>query len=147
MCECGCTGQATRYKFPAPGKAFYLLSLFPHCTNCDVQSGITIELIAPGSEQLKHWKEWPECIEGDLPFHEWKARGSMGASIVTGLKCDEFIAALSQHLVGVDSKEMGDDGTIDADGADVILDEMHSDAQIQPRLVMADTADTKGEQT
>lgn len=143
MCECGCTGNADRYKFPAPNGAFYLLSLYPHCTNCDVPSGFTIELIEPGTHQFQYWTEdFPDGINGELPFENWERTESKGVSIVCGLRVEEFIEKLKSHLIGVDSNELGDDGVIDEDGADVIVEEMYEDAQVQPALVKDDSADT-----
>jgi hypothetical protein len=54
MCECGCTSNDLRYnndlryKFPGPGKSFYLLTLTAGCTACDAGSGVMIEHIKPG---------------------------------------------------------------------------------------------------
>lgn len=47
----------------------------------------------------------------------------------------EFVKAMSKHLIGVSSDEMGEDGKIDEFGADVILEEMYEDSQRQPAVV------------
>jgi hypothetical protein len=134
MCECGCVGMDERYRFPAPNRAFYLLTLSGACAGCDSPSGISIELCEPGSHNYKYYgKEYPEALDGQLKFEDWP--DSKGVAIVTGMTEGEFIKAMMSHLVGVSSKEMGTKGRIDEAGAGVILEEMYDDATSRPKLL------------
>lgn len=131
MCECGCTSNDERYEFPAPKGDRYILTLSGCCTDCDAPAGITIERI--DSKAYWRYREM-EMLNGELPFSQWP--DSKGVAIVTGMRSDEFTKALLSHLVGISSDDMGEDGLIDEDGADVILDEMYEDAQFRPTLVI-----------
>ncbi len=134
MCECGCPGTWTRYRFPAPKRAFYLLTLMGPCTNCDGSSGFTIELIEPGSFEHGYYsKDYPEALDGELAFEKW-GNGNLGVGFDTGMRKHEFIDKLMPHLIGVDSRELGEKGKIDKFGADAILEEMYDDAQVKPAL-------------
>lgn len=134
MCECGCPENWTRYRFPAPNRAFYLLTLMGPCTNCDGSSGFTIELCKPGSfEHGYYGKDWPEALDGKLPLEKW-GNGNLGVSFETGMRAHEFNKKLMPHLIGVDSRELGENGKLDEFGAEVILDEMYEDAQMKPAL-------------
>lgn len=133
MCECGCAGNDKRYKFPGPGKSFYLLTLSGGCINCDYPSGLTVERIKPGDYLHEYLKDNREhYIDGDLKFEKWT--DSEGVGIVTGFRRQEFIAALLKHLVGISSVEMGENGKIDAIGAGVILEEMFEDSVVEPHF-------------
>jgi len=132
MCECGCVMNWDRYKFPATGKAFYLLTLKNHCQDCDGPTGISIELIEPGTFMFDYYSD-PEHHNGELKFDDWT--DSKGVAITCGLMKHEFVKKLSQHLIGVNSNDMGEDGLIDEFGAEVILEEMYDDAQVQPAIV------------
>jgi|GEM_PF-5008339 len=134
MCECGCSSNAKRYKFAAQGESFYILTLLTVCVNCDGAPSITIELIEPGNTLFDEYKRG-EFLSGDLAFEDW--RDSKGVSIVCGMLRHEFVKALSQHLVGINSDELGENGTIDDAGAEVILEEMYEDSQLQPRVLGA----------
>lgn len=133
MCECVCVANDDRYTFPGPGKSFYLLTLSGGCISCDAPSGVSIERVKPGDFLHKYVKENRDTYTcGELSFEKWS--DSEGVGIVTGFRQHEFIAALLSHLVGVSSDEMGEDGKIDEDGADVILEEMFSDAVVKPHF-------------
>ncbi len=133
MCECGCQGTWTRYRFPAPDGAFYLLTLMGTCTNCDGASGFRIELCKPESHDYEYYgKDFPEAIEGELKFEDWG--DILGVHFDTGVQKHKFVESLLPHLVGVDSRKLGEDGVIDKFGAEVILEEMYEDAQMQPTL-------------
>lgn len=131
MGECGCMSNYDRYIFPAPGKAFYLLTLAGACPNCDSPSGVSIERIDPSNTLYQEYKRG-EFVRGHLVFEKWP--DSHGVGIVTGMRKDEFVKELLKHLVGVSSDDMGDDGVIDEIGAEVILEEMYEDSTTQPRL-------------
>lgn len=132
MCECGCVMNWERYKFPANGDAFYLLTLKNHCVDCDGKTGVMIELIEPGTFEFKFYSD-VHNIDGDLQFEQW--RDGKGVAIACGLFKHEFVKKLSPHLVGIDSNEMGESGLIDECSAEVILEEMYDDAQLQPAIV------------
>lgn len=74
-----------------------------------------------------------DYLDGELHFNDW--RDSQGVAIITGMRRHEFVAALTKHLVGVSAEDMGDDGTIDEVGAEVLLEEMFEDSQVKPRIV------------
>lgn len=131
MCECGCVGSDVRLSFPGPGESFYLLTLSRGCEDCDAASGISIERISPG--QFMHRKQSrEEFIDGELEFEKW--HDNEGVGIVTGLRKHEFVSALKEHLVGVDSRQLGDQGVIDEIGAEVILDEAYPDSVVKPHV-------------
>lgn len=130
MGECGCTSNDDHYWFPAPKNQVYVLTISGGCTDCCVPPGITIELI---SKNGMEWKEREWWITGELQFADWGYK--KGAAVVTGFDRHDFIAALRHNLIGVDSRELGESGKIDAAGADVILEEMYEDAMFRPRLV------------
>lgn len=132
MCECGCSEMFLRYTFPAPGKSLYLLTICQHCVGCDAPSGMSIELIEPSNILFKDYRSG-EFINGPLPFSKWK--DSKGVSFAFGLTRHEFIAAALEHLVGIDSSELGENGKIDRFGADVIAEEMYESVQKRPSLV------------
>jgi len=132
MCECGCESNADRYKFPGPDGSFYMLALRSACVYCDAPSGFSIEQILPGT--FLHDFYGDKEFEVPLKFEQWP--DSKGVAIVCGMLKDEFVNVLRNHLVGVDSRETGSgDGKIDADGADVILEEMYEDACLKPHIV------------
>lgn len=130
MCECGCPGSWQRYTFPGPGGSIYLLTLAGACENCDAPSGVSIERLKRGAWLRKYVEENPDHIDGPLKFESWPNQGSEGVGIVTGFRKHEFIKALLPHLVGLSDE----DGKIDECGADVILEEMYSDAVVKPHL-------------
>lgn len=135
MCECGCTMNDRKYRFPGPTKSFYVLTLHGACENCDAPTGISIELILPGTFLFKR-ENREEFTDGELQFHDWPE--SKGVAIQCGMLKHEFVAKLMPHLIGLDSSEMGgDDGKIDSYGAEVILEEMYEDAQVRPSIVNA----------
>ena len=129
MCECGCTSSDERYSFPGPGKSFYVLTLSRGCVECDAPSGVTIEHIKPGKFLYDDKVYREELIEGELEFQDW--RDSEGVAIVTGMLRHEFIKALQPHLVGTD---VGEDGTIDEIGAEVLLEEAYEDSVVKPHF-------------
>lgn len=133
MGECGCVGNDERYWFPAPNNGIYLLTISGGCTDCCAPPGVTVELVERGKKS-REWKEREWYIDGELQFQDW-GNGNKGAAVVTGFEKHEFIKALLPHLVGVDSKKMGENGAIDESGADVILDEMYEDAMFRPRII------------
>ena len=138
MCECGCTGNDERYLFPGPGKSHYVLTLHGGCVDCDSPSGFTIERI-DSTNTL--WKEFNrgEFLTGNLKFEKWP--DSVGMAVVTGMLRHEFIKSTRDHLIGIDANDFGDnDGLIDGDGADVILEEMYDDATFRPRIVVPEKA-------
>ena len=131
MCECGCTSNDDRYSLPAPKRAIYVVTLSKACVYCDAPSGVTIERIDPGTTLYDEYKAG-EFMNGPLVLEDWP--DSKGAAIVCGLLKHEFVKAMTPHLVGVSSEEMGENGVIDEDGADAIAEEMYRDAQIRPHL-------------
>ncbi len=131
MCECGCVMNHRRFSFPGPGKAFYILTLLGACENCSAPTAVWIELIEPGHALWDDYKRG-DFLDGPLLFDQWP--DNKGISITTGLLSSEFVKALSSHLIGVNSTELGENGLIDAAGAEVILEEMYADAQVQPYL-------------
>ena len=137
MCECGCTLNDRKYKFPGPGRSFYILSLCGWCVSCDAPSGVTIERIDPTHTLYKDYKRG-DFLEGDLKFDAWA--DSVGAAIITGMTSAEFVAAAKSNLVGINSKDFGDDGKIDKIGAETILEEMYEDLQKRPTLVVQEKA-------
>lgn len=132
MCECGCTMNDERYRFPGPDKSFYLLTLSGGCVDCDAGPGVSIELIEPNNSLYREYKRG-EFTNGKLRFEKWP--DSKGAAVVVGYRQHEFIRALLQHLIGVSSEELGENGVIDEAGAEVILEEMYEDAMFRPKLV------------
>lgn len=132
MGECGCTANDNRYYFPGPNHSFYLLTLSGGCIECDGPPGISIEQFKPGDHGYDYYQE-DNYTEGALPFEKWP--DSMGIGIITGMLRNDFIDAVKSHLIGVDSKEMGEDGTIDEIGAETIIEEMYVDSITCPRLV------------
>ncbi len=141
MCECGCVGNCDRYFFPAPKGAMYLLTLSVHCTNCDAPTGITIELIEKDNPLYREYKRG-DFGTRELQFGDWG--DSEGVSVVCGFRKHEFIAALIPHLVGLNSRNFtddGKDGPLDENAAEVIIDEMYDDAQLQPVLLGPDRED------
>jgi hypothetical protein len=134
MCECGCVSSDLHYKFPGHGDSIYILTLSKGCIGCDAPSGVTIQNTRPG-DSLYEWYRDPETHEGELHFENWGDQG-MGAAIITGMLRSEFIKSTRDHLIGINPKDFAyNDGLIDGDGADVILEEMYSDAQTKPRIV------------
>ena len=136
MCECGCYGNDLKYSLAAPGGAFYVLTFSGACEDCDAPSGVAVELIELTHPLFDEYRRG-EFLLGPLPWEKWP--DGKGAAVITGLTKQQFIEAMSKHLVGVCSDEMGDDGTIDQDGADVIAEEMYADAQKQPQLLASTT--------
>lgn len=129
--ECGCSEFDLRYTFPGPGGCLYLLTLSRACMNCDSPSGVSIERIQPGHFYYGK-EERKDFTDGELKFEQWS--DTEGVAIITGMLRSEFIAALSKHLIGVSSEELGVDGKIDRAGADVILEEMYADAIVRPHF-------------
>lgn len=132
MCECGCVANDVRYKFAGPGKSIYVLSLSRGCIECDAPAGITIEHVKPSDSLYEEYQQG-EFIDGPLEFNEWP--DSRGVAIVTGMLRHEFVKALSEHLIGVSSSELGTKGRIDKIGAETILEEMFADSQVKPHIV------------
>lgn len=134
MCECGCVTNDEHYKFPGPGKTFYVLTIHGGCVSCDSPPLIDIEHVSPGTHQFD-WYQELDSLDGDLPFEKW-ADGRRGMAIACGWLRHEFIKAGMSHLVGVSTDEMGEEGKIDESGADVILEEMFDDVTFRPRLIV-----------
>lgn len=132
MCECGCSSNDERYRLLGPDRLLYIITLSGHCASCDAPAGMSIEEI-----DEKHSLYW-EYQNGDfncesLRFEKWA--DSKGVAIITGMRKHEFVKAMMPHLVGVSSDEMGDNGTIDEDGAEVIAEEMYDESQTRPVLL------------
>jgi hypothetical protein len=132
MGECGCSSMDERYKFEGPNRSFYILTLSGACQYCDSPPGICIEKIEPNNILYKEYCKG-EFLDGDLIFEKWS--DSQGVAIITGMLKHEFIKSTLSHLIGVDSKEMGENGIIDEFGADVICEEMYADTLVKPRIV------------
>lgn len=132
MGECGCTTNDRRYRIPGPDKTFYLLTLSGACENCDAPPGITIEVITPEHTLYREYKRG-EFNDGQLKFEKW--RDSRGVAIVCGMRKHEFVKAILPHLIGLDSKELGDEGKLDEAGAEVVIEEMYDDSQTRPAIV------------
>ena len=132
MCECGCVSNDDKFSFPAPGKSLYILTLSGACKNCDAPAGVCIEMIAPDNVLYKEYKRG-DFLNGPLEFEQWP--DSKGIAVITGMRTHEFVEAMRNHLVGIDSRKLGDDsGRIDTAGADVIAEEMYDDSQAMPQL-------------
>jgi hypothetical protein len=123
-----------RYRLLGPDKLLYIITLSGHCTSCDAPPGISIEEIDETHSLYREYQDGEFNCE-PLVFEKWA--DSMGVAIITGMRQHEFVKAMSQHLVGVSSDEMGEDGTIDADGAEVIAEEMYNDSQSRPTILRA----------
>lgn len=134
MCECGCVSSDRHFRFPASGDSFYILTLQGACVDCDGAPSIRIELVEPSNTLYEEYVRG-DFLDGDLAFEE--CPDSKAVSIVCGMRRHEFVKAMMAHLVGVDSSELGEDGTIDEAGAEVILEEMYEDSQTQPRVLVA----------
>ena len=137
MCECGCVGNDDKYTLPGPGESIYVLRLAGECVDCDAPPGIVIELLYPGDAEFEE-----AAVNGmygyrPLTLNDWP--DSKGASIVTGMRKHEFIKAMLPHLVGVDSRKLGENGVLDEVGADVIAEEMYEDSQTRPFVVKENT--------
>lgn len=128
MCECGCTSNDERYLFPAPGNKVYMLTLSKGCIECDAPSGITIERI---SKSDIHYQNREDYTDGELTFAKWPY--GEGVAIITGMLRHEFVNALKVHIVGTD---VGEDGTIDEIGAEILLEEVFEDSQVRPHFPM-----------
>lgn len=132
MCECGCTMNDRRYRLQAPGKSYYLVTLSGSCVDCDAPSGITIALIEPTHTLYRDYKRGDF---GTVPLKLEKWGDTKGVAIRTGMQKRQFVEAIAKHLVGVDSKAMGDgDGRIDDIGAETIAEEMYEDSTTRPTL-------------
>lgn len=132
MCECGCTSNDLRYWFPAPDNEVYILTLTRGCVECDGPSGVSIERISK-SDML--WKDRRDYLDGKLKFEKWS--DSHGVAIITGMLKHEFVKALTPHLTGT---ELGDDGSIDEIGAEVLLEEAYEDSVVKPHFPKRETA-------
>lgn len=137
MCECGCIGNDQKYRLPGPGEAIYLISLSVACENCDAPSGVSIELLQPSSATFKEYTADEMYGVEPLELNDWP--DSKGVGIVTGMLKDEFIKAMVPHLVGVDSRKLGENGVLDEVGAEVIVEEMYADSWLQPAIVKQST--------
>lgn len=129
MCECGCVSNDQKYRLPAKGRSFYLVTLVGGCTECDYPPGVAIELITQSHALFKEYKRG-EFVDGDLPLTDWS--DGKGCMIVTGMLSHEFTAKLTPSLVGLDSNELGENGVLDQAGAEVTLEEMFSEATVRP---------------
>lgn len=132
MGECGCVSNDEKYKFPGPGKSFYILTLSNACLNCCSPSGIAIEHIKPGTYLYKYYSD-KDYYDGDLKFEKWY--DSEGIGIKTGELRNEFVDRTKKHLIGINSKEFGEDGSIDEYGAEAILEEMYENTIVRPKLM------------
>jgi hypothetical protein len=130
MCECGCVLTDDRYVFPGPGKSIYLLTLSAECVNCDAPPGVTIERVEPGTRLYEDYRRG--VFDGSVEFEDWPE--SKGVAIIAGMRRREFVNAVKGHLVGLAVKDFTMRGTIDEDGAEVILEDMYEDAQVRPRF-------------
>jgi hypothetical protein len=113
-----------------PRRTVYLVTFQRACTNCDGPSGITIEKF-DSAEKLKEYRggyDIPPAIE----FAQWPE--SLGVAIITGHRKHEFVKALKNQLMGIDSKDFGK-GPLDEIAAETILEEMYEDSVVTPELV------------
>lgn len=131
MCECGCDMNSERFWFPAPRNAIYLLTLRTACVHCVAPPSILLEVINPEDPLYRDYKRG-DFQTKPLPFEVWP--DSRGVAITTGLMREEFVKACSKHLIGTGADMFGEDGSVDADGAEVILEEMYEDSQIRPTI-------------
>jgi hypothetical protein len=133
MGECGCTLNDAKYYLRGPDRTIYVVTLSGHCANCDAPAGVSIEAIEP------HHVLYHECLRGEftqgpLPFTDWP--DSRGVAIVTGMTKSQFVKAVSSHLVGINSNEIGDENAqLDECAAEIVAEEMYRDAQRRPSLV------------
>ena len=124
MCECGCVGNDDKYTLPGPDGSFYVLSLSVPCENCDAPPGISIQ-------KSQHGQPLDEFTRA-LEFQDWP--DGPGVAIVTGMRKCEFIKAMASYLIGIRVNKV-EDGRIDKFYAEVVIEEMYPDSQIQPRVV------------
>lgn len=120
-----------RYTLPGPGEVYYLITLRGHCKDCDGPSTVLIETCVPGTFWHGYYKD-ENHSNGPLPFEKWSE--SQGCMITTGMSVEQFQAALSSYLVGINSDELGEDGVLDETAVEIILDEMYDDAQTRPTV-------------
>lgn len=132
MGECGCTTNDERYWFPAPKNQVYVLTISGGCIDCGAPPGVTIELL---SKQSDEWREREWYLDGPLEFSDW--RYGMGVAIATGFERSDFIKAASSSLVGLDSRDAGENGKIDEFGAEEVLKEMYGEVQFRPEIIKA----------
>lgn len=132
MCECGCVGNDDKYVLPGPGESIYVLRLAGECVNCDAPPGIFVEQLSPGDFEFEHVTDEMYGYT-PLALNDWP--DGKGVAIVTGMRKQEFIKAMLPHLIGVDSRTLGENGVLDEAGADVIAEEMYADSQVQPSVV------------
>lgn len=122
-----------KYSLPGPGQSIYLVSLAVACKNCDAPAGITIERMEPGDAMFEEYTEDEIYGVAPLQLNDWP--DSKGVAIVTGMTQAEFVKAMMPHLVGVDSRKLGENGVLDEAGAEVIAEEMYGDSWTQPSVV------------
>jgi hypothetical protein len=133
MCECGCVGNDDKYSLPGPGESFYLVSLSVACENCDAPPGITIERLDPACRMFEEYATSGMYGVKPLTLNDWT--DGKGVAIVTGMRKDEFVKAMLPHLIGVDSRKLGENGVLDECGAEVIAEEMYANSWNQPAVV------------
>lgn len=51
MCECGCSGLVEWSVMPGPKRQFYLIGVYPSCSDCDTPTGIDIRRM--GARQVE----------------------------------------------------------------------------------------------
>ncbi len=135
MCECGCSSNFLEYTLPAPNNKLYLLTICQVCVSCDAGLGFSIELIDKANCLFKEYKSG-EMGDGPLHLEDWQSsRGSLGASVIMGLRKHEFVNAVKHHLVGIDPRQISKADKIDVFAAEVIAEEMYQDAQARPKVL------------
>jgi len=115
---------------PGPGGAVYLITFQRACTNCDGPASIMIERFA----SKKALKEYAFELPPELPLEKWPE--SMGCAIITGYVKSEFVKALKPGLIGIKSDDFADKSGegLDADSAEVILEDMYDESTVTPHL-------------
>ena len=127
-----------KYWLRGPHEMLYIVTLSGHCRNCDAPPGVLIERIDETHVLYRKSRRRDfNCLE--MKLAEWPE--SEGVAIVTGMRQNEFVKAVSRHLVGIQPNGglFDDKGYIDDDGAEVIAEEMYEDSQRRPKLVVAKT--------
>ncbi len=133
MCECGCVGNDDKYTLPGPGESVYIVRLAGECVNCDAPPGIIIELLNPGDYEFEEAAATGMYGYQPLKLNDWP--DGKGVAIVTGMRKHEFIKAMLPHLIGVDSRKLGENGVLDDCGAEVVAEDMYADSQTHPSVV------------
>ena len=90
MCECGCGNLGKFFKLPAP-KGWYMLHVYPGCSECDAPAGVTVVEAKTRSTQEDHNLE-----SVDEP--DWVKTYSWREFSVALIDPNRMVAALIEQL-------------------------------------------------